>query len=245
MPYSAADTNHPRDPQDGPARFVLREDGHELLIYQSSSAEYALMKLDSALETPQGLLARGSPRWRARALRPSTSAARRSGPGSSPWSGVKRVVVADAHPGIRRLLVLTLAESIPCEILEAADGAAALTAPGAAPDLLVLAVELPELPGDAVAQMLQADAATRRLPVILIGTPTGRGTRAPYPGHRAARDFPEALDPLAVRDAVRALLRASGSHRKWLGVKRRAWNTAGGREEVRAWRPRRRSRCAR
>src|SRR2546423_353956 len=52
---------------------------------------------------------------------------------------LKRVLLADPHPGVRRLLVLTLAESIPCEILEAADGAAALIlAREASPALLVL-----------------------------------------------------------------------------------------------------------
>jgi CheY-like chemotaxis protein len=207
MPYSAADTNHPRAPEDGPARFVLREDGHELLLYRFPSAEYALTKLDSALVTARGLLGarvREVSRTRFEALYECRTAER-------VWQLAvvhrKRVVVVDAHPGIRRLLVLTLAESIPCEILEAADGAAALTlAREASPALLVLAVELPDLPGDVVAQTLQADAATRAIPILLISTQMDTALERRARAVGAAGYFRKPFDPLAVREAVRLLL---------------------------------------
>jgi CheY-like chemotaxis protein len=36
------------------------------------------------------------------------------------------------------------------------------------PDLILLDVHLPDIPGDAVLHRLQADAATRRIPVVVI-----------------------------------------------------------------------------
>ena len=51
MPGRMGQTSH-----DGPARFVLRENGSELLLYQYHSAEYAMRKLDSALVTSRKLL---------------------------------------------------------------------------------------------------------------------------------------------------------------------------------------------
>jgi CheY-like chemotaxis protein len=207
MPYSAADTDHARAPTDGPSRFILREDGHELLIYQFPSAAEALQKLDSALVTARGLLGARTcevARTRFEAVYECRTAER-------VWQlavvRLKRVVVADAHPGIRRLLVLTLAESISCEILEAADGAAALTlAREASPALVVLAVELPDLTGDAVAHMLKADAATRGLPVVLISTRPGTALEQHAQAVGAAGYFRKPFNPLAVRAAVQALL---------------------------------------
>jgi CheY-like chemotaxis protein len=207
MPYSAANTSHPRAPADGPARFVLWENGHELLLYQFPSAERALTKLDSALGTARGLLGARI----VEVARTRFEAVYECRTPERVWQlavvRLKRVVVADAHPLIRRLLLLTLAESIPCEILEAADGVAALAlTQKVSPALVVLAVELPQLTGDAVARTLRADAATRDIPVILISTHPATPLEYHARTVGAAGYFRKPFNPLAVREAVRTLL---------------------------------------
>ena len=119
---------------------------------------------------------------------------------------MQRVLIADDSPLMRRLLVLTLAESIPCEVLEAADSAAALTLARAThPALIVLDVEMPERRGDEVCPALKADPATRAIPVIPI---SGLPDAAP-PRHAqdvgAAAFVRQPFSPLALRQAVQAL----------------------------------------
>jgi CheY-like chemotaxis protein len=78
------------------------------------------------------------------------------------------LLVVDDEAEIRTLIRLALAR-LPCRILEAADGLAALalihTTP---PDLILLDVIMPELDGWGVLRALQADPHTRAIPVVLV-----------------------------------------------------------------------------
>lgn len=79
-----------------------------------------------------------------------------------------RILVVDDDPGIRLALSLKL-RSAGFEVHEASDGVEALEhfRTGGA-DLVVLDVGMPRLDGYQVARELQADPATRSLPVVIL-----------------------------------------------------------------------------
>ena len=59
--------------------------------------------------------------------------------------------------------------ALPCRLLEAADGLAAIAVIRATPlDLILLDIVMPELDGWAVLRALQADPDTRTIPVVII-----------------------------------------------------------------------------
>jgi signal transduction histidine kinase/DNA-binding response OmpR family regulator/CHASE3 domain sensor protein len=79
-----------------------------------------------------------------------------------------RVLVVDDDPRVRRLVVETLGP-LGLDLSEAADGAEALAAIAERPpDALVLDLIMPGVDGFAVLERLQADPATRTVPVIVL-----------------------------------------------------------------------------
>ena len=83
---------------------------------------------------------------------------------------MKRIVIVDDEPHLRRLVRATLEAC--CEVLEAADGQAALAlAKKERPDLLILDWMMPNQTGIEVLQALREDPETARVPVIML---TGR-----------------------------------------------------------------------
>ena len=81
---------------------------------------------------------------------------------------MQTVLIVDDDAEIRSMFCLALAR-LPCQILEAADGCAALEVIRAtSPDLILLDVIMPRLDGWGVLRALQADPRTRAIPVVLI-----------------------------------------------------------------------------
>ncbi|MDE3024691.1 MAG: response regulator [Acidobacteriota bacterium] len=78
------------------------------------------------------------------------------------------ILVADDEDDVRDLVVYRLSRS-GYDVVEARDGEEALRlAAGAPPDLAVLDVMMPKVDGYEVTRRLRADAATSRIPVILL-----------------------------------------------------------------------------
>jgi CheY-like chemotaxis protein len=87
-----------------------------------------------------------------------------------PWSetAMPTVLIVDDDASVRALWRLALAR-LPCQILEAADGRAALAIIRATPpDLILLDIVMPELDGWGVLRELQANPSTRAIPVVII-----------------------------------------------------------------------------
>jgi CheY-like chemotaxis protein len=78
------------------------------------------------------------------------------------------VLIVDDEAEIRALWRAALAR-LPCRILEAADGCAALAVIRATPpDLILLDIVMPQLDGWGVLRALQGDPHTRAIPVVII-----------------------------------------------------------------------------
>jgi len=86
----------------------------------------------------------------------------------------RRVLVADDEPAIRALCRVNLQlEGV--EVVEAEDGPTTLERASAAkPDLILLDLMMPELDGWQVAQRLEADQATRDIPIVVLSARAAR-----------------------------------------------------------------------
>jgi two-component system, OmpR family, phosphate regulon response regulator PhoB len=81
---------------------------------------------------------------------------------------VKKLLIAEDEPGIRRLIRMTL-ESEEYEIIEASDGEEALTlARGEHPELLLLDVMMPRRSGLEVCRLLKADDDTAGMTIVML-----------------------------------------------------------------------------
>jgi two-component system alkaline phosphatase synthesis response regulator PhoP len=79
-----------------------------------------------------------------------------------------RILIADDNQPNRELLEAYLSE-IDCEVDHAADGQDTLTkVTSFRPDLILLDVMMPKLSGFEVCQKLKADAATRRIMILMV-----------------------------------------------------------------------------
>jgi CheY-like chemotaxis protein len=78
------------------------------------------------------------------------------------------IVIADDEPLVREVLRNVLQATLPCELIEVADGVAALRAVRSArPVLAILDEQMPGLTGSAVCRCLKTDPATASIPVLL------------------------------------------------------------------------------
>jgi len=93
----------------------------------------------------------------------------------------------------------------------AATGAAALQAAGAHPDLILLDLGLPDLPGAEVLRRLKAQPETARIPVVIVsGQPGRRGARG---RQRCPRRGGHPAEAAAISGAVRRAGRRAGRPR--------------------------------
>jgi CheY-like chemotaxis protein len=81
---------------------------------------------------------------------------------------MKRVLVVDDEQSVRSLVCLSL-EGPECKVDAFCDGRDALESLTAeTPDLILLDVGLPGMPGDEVLRRLRADERTAKIPVVLL-----------------------------------------------------------------------------
>jgi two-component system, chemotaxis family, response regulator Rcp1 len=88
---------------------------------------------------------------------------------------VQRILLVEDNPGDAQLVRMAFAEALPsARVSVATDGEAALTRlrqdPSHPPDLLLLDLNLPRLSGHEVLEAIKADAALRRLPVVVLSS---------------------------------------------------------------------------
>ena len=82
---------------------------------------------------------------------------------------MRTILVVDDEPEVRAMLRRALPLLLPCRVLEAEDGLAALAViRDTPPDLVLLDIAMPRLDGWGVLRALQAEPATRTLPVVVI-----------------------------------------------------------------------------
>jgi two-component system phosphate regulon response regulator PhoB len=117
-------------------------------------------------------------------------------------SHVKKLLIADDEPGIRRLVRMTL-ESDEYEIVEAADGDEAVElARKHKPELMLLDVMMPKRSGLEVCRVLKTDPATEGITIFLL---TARAQESDQrAGHAAGCDgyFMKPFSPISLMRKV-------------------------------------------
>ena len=125
---------------------------------------------------------------------------------ASDRNGTPLVLVADDDADILALVAFRL-ERAGYDVVQARDGEEALrVARETIPDLAILDVMMPRLTGDEVTRQLRADAATSRMPVILL---TARVQEADVArGFEAGADdyIKKPFSPQELRSRVQAIL---------------------------------------
>jgi CheY-like chemotaxis protein len=118
---------------------------------------------------------------------------------------LKRVLVIDDDDAIREVAQLSLEMVGGYEVLTAAGGADGLACARAAqPDAILLDVMMPGLDGPATFALLQQDAATRAIPVILLTAKQQSADSLAGLGVRAV--LPKPFDPMKLAGTVAEIL---------------------------------------
>jgi CheY-like chemotaxis protein len=129
-------------------------------------------------------------------------------PARRPASTPRTILVVDDDDDIRGLL-RAMIERGPHRVLEAVDGQDALAViRRAPPDLVLLDVHMPEADGPEVCRRLKADAATRRLPVLMLTAAVQDEDRRRALAAGADGYLTKAFSPLALLDLLDAHLGA-------------------------------------
>lgn len=119
----------------------------------------------------------------------------------------RRILVVDDDDSIREVAQMSLEMVGGHEVITAASGADGLLhARDRQPDAILLDVMMPELDGPATFARLQADSATRDIPVILLTAKLQPADRERFAdlGVRAVLSKP--FDPMTLSDEVAAIL---------------------------------------
>ena len=149
-----------------------------------------------------------------RALRPSSAWRFRQQPRPAAGNGAvqgsgnrRRVLVVDDEPAIRALCRVNLSVS-GMDVLEAADGEAALElARAEQPDLILLDVMLPGATGWDVAAELGSEPATRDIPVIFLSAMADTSDLERGRQHGAVGYVTKPFDPVGIADVIEDTLR--------------------------------------
>ena len=126
--------------------------------------------------------------------------------GRRPHSIPIRVLVADDEDAIRLLCRVNL-RLAGMEVLEAADGAAAIElARRERPDLVLLDVMMPDVDGWEVAAALAADASTREIPIVFLTARSERSDQRRGLEAGAVAYVTKPFDPIALAPFLERLL---------------------------------------
>jgi CheY-like chemotaxis protein len=127
---------------------------------------------------------------------------------------MKKLLLCDDEPDIRRIAEIALRGSGPREILHAGSGSEAVAlARQHVPDLIVLDVMMPELDGLAALATLKAWPATRSIPIVLMTARASRLEQARYLQLGASAVVVKPFDPAQLTDTVDRVLAAEASPR--------------------------------
>jgi signal transduction histidine kinase len=131
----------------------------------------------------------------------------------SPAAVADRIAIIDDTEGTRFALRRTL-EAAGFDVVEGVCGEDALRLSRDHPDLIVLDVHLPDLPGPEVARRIKADPHTRTIPVLhLSASYTEESDRAFGLESGADAYLTEPVDPALLLATIHALLRAHAAER--------------------------------
>jgi len=119
----------------------------------------------------------------------------------------RRILVVDDDDGIREVAQMSLEMVGGHEVLTAACGADGLaSARIERPDAILLDVMMPDLDGPATFERLQADAATREIPVILLTAKLQPADRARFAELGVRAVIAKPFDPMTLPDEVAEIL---------------------------------------
>ena len=119
-----------------------------------------------------------------------------------------KILVVDDDPTILRIASLSLVKKGGHEVLTAAGGAEALAlAAQAAPDLLLLDMNMPGLDGYETCRAFKADPRLAAIPVIFLSAETGPAEAARRGSAGALGFIAKPFNPATLNDQVLAMLR--------------------------------------
>lgn len=120
------------------------------------------------------------------------------------------ILIADDRPSSRELL-RTVLERVGYDVIEAADGEAALEqARSRRPDLILLDLQMPKLDGYEVLAHLRADPAFEKVPVLALTASAMRGDREKILEAGFTDYLSKPAGTEALREAVARLLGTKG-----------------------------------
>jgi len=119
----------------------------------------------------------------------------------------RRILVVDDDDDIREVAQLCLEAVAGHEVLTAACGREGLvSARDEQPDAILLDVMMPDLDGPATFERLQADPATRNIPVILLTAKLQASDRARFAQLGVRATVAKPFDPMTLGDEVADIL---------------------------------------
>lgn len=119
----------------------------------------------------------------------------------------RRVLIVEDEDDIREVAQLSLELSAGWTVLTAANGSAGLeVARAEKPDAILLDVMMPDMDGPTTFTHLQADAATRDIPVILLTAKVQQLDRARFAELGVKALIAKPFDPLTLADEVARVL---------------------------------------
>ncbi len=118
---------------------------------------------------------------------------------------LSRILLVDDSEQNRYVISRTL-KSLNLSIEECATGTAALERVKSLPDLVILDIRLPDLPGYEVCRRIKQDPATSHIPVLQVSAYVGEQGKAAARAAGADAMLTHPIDPAVLLDVVTTLL---------------------------------------